>query len=666
MKKILLLISVTLVYALKGYAHKIKLENESLLAVFEPSNGSLIKLINKRTNWNVIYREKLGQSFDMLVPLEWKRFHYIKGTEQAPPKIEATKNKITFTWSRLKSKIVNRALDITFIGTVSLNNDGLSYSGKVVNNDAKYSVEYIGWPYWGEMSIPDKEQRFVCESINQSKELHPMFLNEQGYWGVDYPTQSITLPESGFVVMRNDNQGIVGISDQVVPQQLVIISHELIPGWEYINPPKDTMDGQMVRIPFKVSRYVYATPGNEQEVLPFELIFYQGNPQKGSDLYKRWKENKVRKVNNNDWMKDPLTWQYVNISSAEELVPLAKECVKYGVSVLHINGWRAPDNQNYVKSISGLSEAIRKCQLLGVKVVLDLHINTGDIHSLWYKNQLEKYAIINMFGMKTDARMLCPLSQEMINIVKNIYAKNETILAADGIIINDNNNSGGTYFCFSTEHGHTVPAFVERGTYNLDRFFTEEVKKMKPEMKVFGFGFLDVQTGIYDGYRIPNPFRKSGKHRYINTSTPILSSIDERMAREDMNLCLKDRYNLIYNFSFIGTDLKNYPSVIKYGKEIESLRKKYSDFIWDGEFLDTLGVSVKGDNILYAVYKHKKDGRKAIIIINNNPDNISKVKALINNSKRSMVIASPEQPNEVLYKGNISINPLSAVLIMEK
>ncbi|MGN6708862.1 MAG: hypothetical protein ACTHKF_05890, partial [Candidatus Nitrosocosmicus sp.] len=157
MKKILLLMSVTLVYALKGYAqNKIKLENESLLAVFEPSNGSLIKLVNKKTNWNVIYREKLGQSFDMLVPLEWKRFHYIKGTEQAPPKIEVSKNKITFTWSHLKSKIVNRALDITFIGTVSLNNSGLSYSGKVINNDAKYSVEYIGWPCWGEMSIPDK------------------------------------------------------------------------------------------------------------------------------------------------------------------------------------------------------------------------------------------------------------------------------------------------------------------------------------------------------------------------------------------------------------------------------------------------------------------------------------------------------------------------------
>ena len=53
-------------------------------------------------------------------------------------------------------------------------------------------------------------------------------------------------------------------------------------------------------------------------------------------------------------------------------------------------------------------------------------------------------------------------------------------------------------------------------------------------------------------------------------------------------------------------------------------------------------------------------------IVNNNPDDISKVKALINNSKRSMVIVSPEQPKEVLYKGSISINPLSAVLIMEK
>jgi len=664
-QKLLTIVAIICILLAAGCTKKqLKLENDHVLAVFDSSTGSLVKLENKKTNWKVIYREQLGQSFEMLVPLSWKRFHNVEGSEQSPPKVEASGNKITFTWSALKSKLLDKPLDITFSGTVELTDNGLRYSGKVVNNDSVHTVEYIAWPYWGEVSVPDTAKRFVCESMNQTKELFPSFSNEQGYWGADYPTQSITLPESGFLSMRNDAQGIIGFSKQVVPKELIVASHELIPGWDYsnLNPRTEEMDGQLVRIPFKVNHFAFTGPHNSQDILPFDLSFYEGNWQKGADIYKEWKNTAMPQANPSAWTKEPYTWRYVNISKAQELIDLAKESKQYGVSALQVNGWRAPDNQNDVKGIDGLASAINACRQMGVKVVLDLQMNAADIHSRWYENELKKLVIINMFGMTTDTRMLCPFTKEMTDIVENRYAKNSDLLAADGIIINDNNNSGATFFCFSPDHGHAVPEFVQTGTYTLDKDFTGQIKKAKPDIAVLGNGFIDTQTAYYDGYRSDG---RSDRQRYVNTNTSIITVINERRAREDMNFCLKNQCNICYNFSFIGRELKNYPLIIKYGQDIEALRKKYSDFIWNGEYQDQLGATVTGKNISYAVYKNK-DGRKAVIIINNRKDDITKATVSIEGSSKTLAVASPENPEEKAYTGSVSIDPLSVVVVMEK
>jgi hypothetical protein len=666
MKRLFIIFGLIVFISLSGYSSgaQYKLENEHILAVFDASNGSLVKLVNKKTNWNVIYREQLGQSFDMLVPLKWKRFHYVRGVDQTPPEINATADKITFTWNSLKSKLLDKPLNIKFIGEVTLTPDGLTYSGKVINNDTCF-VEYVGWPYWGEVAVPDREKRFVFESINQGKMLHPSFQNEQGYWGADYPTQSITLPESAFLLMRNENEGITGISEQSVPQELIVASHELIPGYEYNNPVSDVMDGQMVRIQFKVNRLIFTAPETSRELVPFNLSFYEGSWHKGVDVYKAWKQKAMKQPEIADWMKEPYTWRCVSISNVQELVRLAQESKMHGVSVLHVNGWRAADSRDDIKAIDGLTSAIRECRQLGVKIVLDMHLNDADKNSPWYRDELKNYVITNLYGMTTDIRMLCPHTKELISITENKYAKNKDLSAADGVIIFDSNNNGHTFFCFDSNHGHKIPEFVQTGTFNLDRSFANEVRKAKPEIAVLGFGFFDAQTAIYDGYRMGNGFLRQEKHRYINTQTPIISVIEDRTAREDLNLCLKDKYTVCYNFSLFGRELDRYPLIVKYGREIESLRKKYKEFIWEGEFRDTQGARVEGDRLSYSVFQ-TGDGRKGLVIVNNGTDKASTAKVTVDQSKRSLIVASPENPESVAYNGSVSIEPLSAILVMEK
>lgn len=57
---------------------RIILENDSVSAIFDTATGALIGIADKISGWNMMRREVLGQSFELLLPLEGGRC--LKGT----------------------------------------------------------------------------------------------------------------------------------------------------------------------------------------------------------------------------------------------------------------------------------------------------------------------------------------------------------------------------------------------------------------------------------------------------------------------------------------------------------------------------------------------------------------------------------------------------------
>jgi hypothetical protein len=51
----------------------LKLETNSLVISFDESNGSLISLHSKLSNWPILDREQLGLSWRLMLPLEGRR-----------------------------------------------------------------------------------------------------------------------------------------------------------------------------------------------------------------------------------------------------------------------------------------------------------------------------------------------------------------------------------------------------------------------------------------------------------------------------------------------------------------------------------------------------------------------------------------------------------------
>ena len=216
-----------------GTAQNLKLENDLLVAEFNPANGALVGYTNKQTGWNAVKRQALGQSFQMLVPLPDRRYNNAYGTKQKVPQVKQGRDAITFIWDGIVSDHLRASLPIKFTGTVTLNESGLVYSGSI-DNRSDYEVEYICWPYFGELSVPDKDDNLWWQSMNYAQniqsEIYPYFGNHKGYHGVDYPLQMNLLPENAFMLIRNSKEGFSVIADDHTGKQLVQCLFELIPG----------------------------------------------------------------------------------------------------------------------------------------------------------------------------------------------------------------------------------------------------------------------------------------------------------------------------------------------------------------------------------------------------------------------------------------------------
>ncbi|HAD34580.1 MAG TPA: hypothetical protein DCF44_08815 [Chitinophagaceae bacterium] len=155
-------------------------------------------------------------------------------------------------------------------------------------------------------------------------------------------------------------------------------------------------------------------------------------------------------------------------------------------------------------------------------------------------------------------------------------------------------------------------------------------------------------------------------HRYVEPKEKMIMTIGGHNDRKFVNIALKNNFNLSYEPRNFKGQLKEIPRTMQYGRMMDSLRKKYKEYLWDGIFMDTEGVKVFNKNEQYAdysVFVNPKNGIQAIVIVNN--DFVSSVTISLN-TKKDYVQVSPENLKENTFGGSISIGPLSAVVLIEK
>jgi hypothetical protein len=153
--------------------------------------------------------------------------------------------------------------------------------------------------------------------------------------------------------------------------------------------------------------------------------------------------------------------------------------------------------------------------------------------------------------------------------------------------------------------------------------------------------------------------------RYLDPQAPLIVAVTGLDDREMLNLILLDRYIISYEpYNFKG-HLTDFPLTLAYGQKIDALRRRYKAYLWDAEFRDTLGASVKADSShRYSVFVTAA-GKRAVVVVNQESSRTITAGVEWPHSGE-LLMASPEQPEALATTGQLQIPARSAAVLMEQ
>ena len=214
----------------------VSLEDGGLRVSFDVHSGALVTLESKLTGWRIQNRRELARSFVMFVPMPDRHFNPILGEKNKLASLEksADGKSITFIWNNLESEHAG-LLDITLKGTVTLDQNGLSFDAEITNR-SPYPVNSVSYPILGDLARPEGAKTLTRENLAyagmQRVELYPNFPNERGYFGVDYPIQMVPTPGACLSWFQRSRKGSTPERIDTSSKELIEWTFELKPGYE--------------------------------------------------------------------------------------------------------------------------------------------------------------------------------------------------------------------------------------------------------------------------------------------------------------------------------------------------------------------------------------------------------------------------------------------------
>ena len=103
-----------------------------------------------------------------------------------------------------------------------------------------------------------------------------------------------------------------------------------------------------------------------------------------------------------------------------------------------------------------------------------------------------------------------------------------------------------------------------------------------------------------------------------------------------LNQCLLYRYVISYEPYHFKGHLDDFPLTIAYGRQVDAFRTELRDYLWDGEFCDTVGARVTEDghpHHPFTVFRHTDRKRLCVAVANYEADRPSVVEVQLENGQ---------------------------------
>jgi hypothetical protein len=688
----------------------VSIENQTLRVSFDSASGALVGLENKLTRWRIQDRRELGRSFAMMVPLPGRRDNPVLGEKNQVASLEksADGKSITVAWNNLESEFGGR-LDITLKCTVALDEQGLRFESEITNH-SPYVIETVSYPVLGDLAVPAGEKSLTRENLSyggmQRVTLFPQFVNERGYYGVDFPIQMVPTPHSPFVLATTEQQGLYAGAHDTTNQELIQWTFELKPGYEDSLdnkvPTSKTIGGHPVSVVFSITHFPFAAAGESAQLSRVVLQPYKGSWHRGVDVYKQWRSTWFQRPPAPAWAQQVHSWQQLNINSSEDdlrlryedLPKIGRDCAKYGVKAIQLVGWNnggqdrgnpSHDSDPRLGTKEQLRDAIAQIKDMGVSIILFNKYTWADISTDWFRKELHEYAALDPYGdyyshpgyqYQTPTQLsaintrrfavMCMNSSKWREVCAREFQKSID-LGAGGILYDEVFHHSSAFYCFAADHGHHVPADIYAGDALLGAEFRKIAAGSGRDFLFAGEDPYDLQFRHYSVSYFRIEADHVALHRYMDPYQSMMVAVTGFNDREMINACLRYRYVISYEpYNFKG-HLDDFPLTMEYGRKVDALRKRYQEYLWDAEFQDTLGAAVHADGKLYAnysVFGRPGVSKRAAVVVNPTADKPLTATVKFEGSKGKLVVVTPERPDAQPCDGAVTIPPRSAAVVL--
>lgn len=699
-----LLLTAALSSQLSALGKDVVLEDARLRASFDADSGALTRLESKSPHWVIERREALGCSFRMLAPLPQQRDNFILGQKQRALEVtKVSEHEVRIRWKDLASEH-GGVLPICLTSTITLQDGALAFAA-TLENDSPLVVETLDYPWFGDLNPPARNAAMQARTMwygnLESREIYPAFGNEKGYWGVDFPTKTMGSQRSLFCLIQAPNEGLyVEMQDPTEPYLLEYTFEQhpgLLSSVSSRVPSTDEISGVPVHLEFRTCHFLFAQPHSTAKMAPVVLRCYQGDWHAGVDLYKQWRATWFKSPRLPAWVQDIHSWAMLRMNTPEEdytipytnLVSYGEEYASNGVSAVQLVGWNiggqdrddpSQDTEPRLGTQQQLRDAITRVQAKGVKVILFGKLGWADLTTAWYTNELYQYEARDPYGIRYEQGgysyvtptqlaginnrrraimdFLCPAYRD----VATREFQKLLDLGAAGWLFDEVCHHGPALYNFAPGHGYTPPGFMYGGDLPLAAQLRAAADKMNPDFLFAGEGPQDWLMQYY-------PVSETGVTavpicQFIDSRLPMLAGVSGFDDREMLNLILMNHYVIMYEPYYYKGHVTDFPLTLAYGKKIDELRRKYREYLWDGEFRDTLGARVTAAGpTRYSVFR-TASGKRAVVVVN--PESAKSIRVTVAlPAAAKLVVATPEQPEARPTSGTLEIPARSAAVIME-
>jgi hypothetical protein len=692
------------------------LENDSMTVEINKTTGAIEGVYNKMAKWQLIKQPKLSLGLQMIIPVSDQRNNKALSKDQKLADIRKINNgECQLTWDKINSQ---RAVDlpIKVVSNISLKGAAITFELSIDNN-SNYRIDEVSYPCFGGVRPPEGTKTFRTKTINmvggfQSADMLSPFPQARGYWGVDYPSFLNEYPDARcmmpFELIEMDGQGIYFGAWEKNNNNIFFL-HEFAPGFLDSKhnriPLANELSGKPAGYIFTMVRTPFLGPGEKFRFSPAVFKMYKGNWHDGVQTYTDWRKTWFEKKPQPSWIDSVDSWQNIIMLDPvgtvyykyKDLLQVAKEAKKNGVGAIQIIGWNKGgldrgtpffDTDPRLGTKEEFKEVIGQIESSGMHVLLFCKFGSADATIPEFDSQIKKYTVKNFYGQRdmtgyygyqtitgggTAGTPLCLLSPEFRKIATGQVQK-MIDLGASGIQY-DQLAPGGN--CYDTSHQHQFGESLAKGALLLANEFYAAAQNQNKNFVLIGEGPSDQMSQYYplSYIRTSDYYYWVGKHvpvwKYINPEMQFATGVIGADDREMINQCLTYGYIIgIEPYNFRGK-LSDVPQTMQYAKKAQELRKELKDYLWFGKFLDMKTAEVKlvsgaNSDFYYSVFENKKNGKKAIVITNDESATPIQVEVNMPGKKANFYEHSMDNVKGKIYNKRVIVPARSLVVLTEQ